>query len=208
MKNLIAFTLFFTVSNLHAVDWHKDIIPILQNKCFKCHSEEAKKEKGKMTFDNEEKLASRIGTNPDDHAIIPGDPTKSSLVRLVSLDSEDPDVMPPDGQKMFTPDEIALLTQWVKDGAHVKESETVASTDMKESSDTPKPITTGLPDYNGMLSWTNFQGKTIQAQFIKYEPPFVVIRTADGTDHHYPLEQLNADSQKQAKDASQFAIPQ
>jgi hypothetical protein len=190
------------------VDWHKDIIPVLQAKCFKCHSDEAKKVKGDLAFDNEERLRSRIGTNPDDHAIIPGDPTKSSIVRLVSLDSEDPDVMPPDGQKMFTSAEIEMLTKWVQEGAHLKEGETVAASGEAMKPEEPKPAGNGLPDYNGVLDWTNFQGKTIKAQFIKLEPPFVVIRTLDGTDHHYPLDQLTPESQQLAKDASQFALPQ
>src|ERR1700712_5118937 len=72
-------TTFFAVMvgalpRLQAIDFQKDIAPILKKNCYECHSEEKKKEKSGEVFDNLKRFAHDIGVNL---LIEPGSPSSS-----------------------------------------------------------------------------------------------------------------------------------
>src|SRR4051812_38061510 len=50
-------------SRIMAVDFDKDIAPILKQNCYECHSEARKKEKAGFVFDNKVRLKKDIGPN-------------------------------------------------------------------------------------------------------------------------------------------------
>jgi mono/diheme cytochrome c family protein len=106
---LTALSLCSIISALAAdkVDFKKDIQPILEKSCIKCHGPE--KQKGKLRLDL--KAEALKGTN-----IVPGDPEKSELVRRIGLPAGDDDIMPNEGDPL-TKEQIELLTNWVKQGA-------------------------------------------------------------------------------------------
>src|SRR5687767_2322983 len=82
--------------------------PILQARCYGCHSAEAGKVKGGLRVDSREALLKGGHEGP---ALVPGRPKESLLVRAIGY--ADPDVeMPPD--EKLPAGEIAILTQWVK----------------------------------------------------------------------------------------------
>lgn len=87
------------------------ILPILEKRCFECHSEAEGQGDGGLVLD------SRTGWEKGgDHgpAVVVGEPRKSPLVR--SIHSTDPGTrMPPD--EPLSPLEIALLQTWVLLGA-------------------------------------------------------------------------------------------
>src|SRR3954467_4909782 len=75
-----------------AVDFSKQVLPILSQKCFHCHGQDEHSRKAKLRLDvREEALKERKdGT----FAIKPGDISRSELVKRIT--STDPDeVMPP-----------------------------------------------------------------------------------------------------------------
>ncbi|HXX93132.1 MAG TPA: DUF1549 domain-containing protein, partial [Planctomycetota bacterium] len=85
--------------------------PLLQARCFKCHSAESPKPKGGLRLDS--RAAALKGGN-EGPAVVPGDPAKSLLV--AHIQSRDPDVrMPP--KEPLPPGEIEILLAWVKSGA-------------------------------------------------------------------------------------------
>ncbi len=88
------------------------IHPILVDKCFKCHSEEAGKSKGGLTLDTRDAAIKGGKTGP---GIEPGKPEASLLIKAV-LYTDDDLQMPPKGEKL-SDREIADLTTWVKMGA-------------------------------------------------------------------------------------------
>ena len=97
-----------------AVDFSKQIRPILSENCFFCHGpDEAKREAG-LRLDDETAAKS---DNDGVIAVVPGDPDKSALIqRIVSKDADE--VMPPPKQhKIITPEQVALLKQWIQEGA-------------------------------------------------------------------------------------------
>ncbi len=94
------------------IDYVRDVKPIFERSCLKCHGPE--KRKGKLRLDKK-KYAMHGGEAGDD--IVPGDPDKSLVVKMVSLPSDDEDVMPEKG-KLLSVSEIEVLRRWIKEGAH------------------------------------------------------------------------------------------
>src|SRR5215204_1263600 len=72
------------------------IRPIFASACYKCHSVEEKKAKGKLVLDSREGWQKGGENGPP---IVAGDPSKSLLIKAVSY--TDPDLqMPPEGAKL------------------------------------------------------------------------------------------------------------
>ncbi len=97
-----------------AVDFTRDIRPVLSDACFKCHGPDEAKRKAKLRLDTRQgALELRDGKA----AVVPGSLEMSELVRRIS--STDPDErMPPSGEvRRLSSDEIARLRRWVADGA-------------------------------------------------------------------------------------------
>lgn len=96
------------------VTFTKDVRPLFERSCLKCHGEE--KQKGKLRLDSRE--AALNGANGE-KVIIPGESAKSELVKAVAHTTEDEDLwMPPEGKaKPLTPEEIGLVRAWIDQGA-------------------------------------------------------------------------------------------
>ncbi|MEM7698165.1 MAG: c-type cytochrome domain-containing protein, partial [Verrucomicrobiota bacterium] len=94
-----------------AINFTRDIQPILEFHCVACHDEN--KTKGGLRFDRAE-LFFQGGDGGD--ALIKGKPEESLLLELVSLPHDDFDVMPPEGRKL-NDTEIAKLSAWIEQGA-------------------------------------------------------------------------------------------
>src|SRR5687767_1847715 len=90
----------------------KDIKPILEKACFKCHGEE--KQKAKLRVDSVEAI--KKGSE-NGEIIVVGDSAKSSLVHTVAGLVEDM-MMPPEGKAdPLTKEEIGVLRAWIDQGA-------------------------------------------------------------------------------------------
>jgi hypothetical protein len=191
MKFLHALWLAFCCSAVAAgaADFKKDIRPILKAKCYECHSEEKKKEKSGYVFDNLERLANDIGPKGQ---IVPGDPERSNLLDLVSR--TDKNRMPPGGKEGLTAKEIKLLREWIQAGAVLDESKPKSASGLapRAPEGPPPPI----------QDWTNTDGKTIKARYVRMSGDAVVIKTADGKSYKVPLAKLSAASQELAKVAA------
>jgi hypothetical protein len=93
------------------VEFNRDIRPILSDKCYACHGPGT--QLGGLRFDREEvaKQALRNGHV----AIVPGNAASSELLRRVT--AEDPKVRMPQRGEPLAGREIALLRQWIEQGA-------------------------------------------------------------------------------------------
>lgn len=93
------------------VDFHREIKPILEARCYSCH--QGSKVKGGLHLDN--RSAALAGGENDGPAVTPHQPAKSSLLRrIISTDPEE--VMPAKGD-LLPAREIALLRRWIEEGA-------------------------------------------------------------------------------------------
>jgi cytochrome c len=87
--------------------------PILQANCGKCHMD--MNHKGGLAMGTK---ASMMKGGRDGVVVVPGDPAKSTLVKLIRHQGppDDPKPMPPKGPRMSDAD-IAVIEQWIKAGA-------------------------------------------------------------------------------------------
>ncbi|MBL9135290.1 MAG: hypothetical protein JNK85_05455 [Verrucomicrobiales bacterium] len=95
-----------------AVDFAKEVAPILQKHCVECHG--AEKQKGKLRLDTQADLMKGGKGGPSVKA---GDAAASELHRRVALPKEDDDHMPPEGLPLSA-EEIAILKNWINEGAN------------------------------------------------------------------------------------------
>ena len=101
---------FSTTAAETPVDFSREILPILSNKCFICHGPDSRKE-DLLRLDSFEGATSDLGGY---RAVDPGDLAKSEIIARIH-DADDP--MPPeDAEKQLTAAERALLKRWVLQG--------------------------------------------------------------------------------------------
>jgi len=87
-----------------APDFQKDVLPIFEEKCLRCHG--AKRRGGKLDMRTLEAMLTGGDTGP---AIKPGNAKKSLLIELIHYKE-----MPPKKEKNFvTPAELELLRRWI-----------------------------------------------------------------------------------------------
>ena len=98
------------------VDFNRDIRPILSDKCFFCHGPDPHERKADLRLDTAEGAFADLDGYS---AIVAGDPEESELYLRI-VDKADP--MPPKkSHKKLNADEIALIKQWIKEGAPYSE---------------------------------------------------------------------------------------
>jgi mono/diheme cytochrome c family protein len=97
-----------TLPALAAVEFNRDVRPILSDKCFQCHGPDAKAKNIPLRLDVEAEAKAR--------AIVPGDPAGSELIRRVT--AEKARRMPPayTGHTLSVP-EVETLRTWIAEGA-------------------------------------------------------------------------------------------
>ena len=95
------------------IDFTRDVRPIFENSCFRCHSGE--RPKGHFRLDDRSSVLKGGDDNQDD--IIPGNSAQSKLVAYIAQlvpDSE----MPPNGKgEPLSRDQISILRAWIDQGA-------------------------------------------------------------------------------------------
>ncbi|HND54538.1 MAG TPA: DUF1549 domain-containing protein, partial [Pirellulaceae bacterium] len=98
-----------------AVDFLREVQPILAEHCTQCHGVDATDRKSGLRLDQRDGAVK--GGDSGSPAIKPGMPEASELVKRIT--STDPDlVMPPPSQKKpLSAKQIETLRQWIKDGA-------------------------------------------------------------------------------------------
>ena len=97
-----------------AIDFDRQVRPILSDNCYKCHGPDAKARKADLRLDSKD---SAFRTKNGKTVIAPGKSGYSELVRrITSLDPEE--VMPPPkSNRKLTGNQIATLRTWVDQGA-------------------------------------------------------------------------------------------
>src|SRR5438045_8153000 len=91
-----------------AVEFNRDIRPILSNNCFVCHGPDNNLRKAKLRLDDEK----------DSHAkvIMVGQPLTSELFRRLITDDPAEKMPPAKAKKHLTKQEIQLIHDWIEQG--------------------------------------------------------------------------------------------
>lgn len=105
------------------VDFAKQIYPILEAKCLKCHQKEREengriiKPKHGLRLDNAEGIMKGGKEYPNEN-VVAGKPDASWLLKTLSLPTDDDLAMPPEGKADSVTDaEKALIKAWIEQGA-------------------------------------------------------------------------------------------
>jgi uncharacterized membrane protein len=86
---------------------------LFEAKCLSCHGPE--KQKGQFRIDQRESLLK--GGESGVAAVVPGDPGKSGLFRMILLPVTHEEVMPPAGKQRLTDADILAVFRWIQAGA-------------------------------------------------------------------------------------------
>jgi hypothetical protein len=175
----------FVAAQATAVDFAKQVFPILNSKCAKCHSEKKGETKGVFAIDRMDDMKKQVKA---------GSPDASSLVNSITLPDDDEDVMPPKGKgTRVSPAEVKLIKQWIMEGASFEAG------GAKPAAAPAAPTAAA----GGPMTWTNTSGGSLQGEFQRMEGDAVVIKKAsDGVFYKVPLASLSPESQAQAKKAA------
>ncbi len=103
-----------------AVDFAKEVEPILVKRCSECHG--ADQQKAKLRLDS--RAAAQAPAKSGKVALVPGKAAESEL--LTRVISSDPDeVMPPKGERLSSA-EVDILKRWIEEGAVWPETDPLA----------------------------------------------------------------------------------
>ncbi len=98
-----------------AVNYDRDIRPILSDKCYKCHGPDEKQREAGLRLDQREVAIKALESG--DTAIVPGDVDKSELVHRIFSSDDDVRMPPPKSNTTLTDAQKQHLKQWIADGA-------------------------------------------------------------------------------------------
>jgi hypothetical protein len=95
------------------VSYKEDLLPLLQARCYECHSGE--KPKDGVGFDHMDEL---IKTEGKRATVMKGDPSKSTMFStIMKADDSKKRMPPPKKGKRLTPEESGIIMAWIKEGA-------------------------------------------------------------------------------------------
>jgi len=181
-----------------ALDYEKDIMPILVEKCSDCHSSKAEKVKAGLRFDNPEHFQKRFAKND---VVIPGDFDASYLFVTLFRPPEDKEAMPPKGKgERLTVEEIVLVLEWIAEGAPINGTRG----DRGPKPESYEALFADLGTRPGPMvgeakavaeDWTNAEGVTITATLIRVEDGEALLRLKDGRVTRYPVAKFSEESQ-------------
>ncbi|MFO1095362.1 MAG: DUF1549 domain-containing protein, partial [Planctomycetaceae bacterium] len=96
-----------------AVNFTRDVRPILANNCFACHGPDAAHREGDLRLD----LADDAGDVHGGAAVIKaGQPDESELIARILSDDPEKQMPPADSGKALKPEQIEILRSWVEQG--------------------------------------------------------------------------------------------
>ena len=104
--------LIFSISTRRKpIDFTTQVKPILNKNCITCHGGVRQKGGFSLLFRDEALATLKSGK----HAIIPGEPDHSEMIRRISL--RDPEDRMPYKHDPLNNEDIQILTRWIKEGA-------------------------------------------------------------------------------------------
>jgi cytochrome c5 len=169
--------IFVAMPPAKGADFKKDVLPIFESSCGKCHMQGTSK--GDLSLDAD-KISLTISSSG---AIKPKDAEGSELFKRITMPEGTEHQMPPKGGRLGKSD-VRAIKEWIEAGALLEAA---------SKPEAPKPPQPVLGD------WTNVQGKTITATLIKVEGDKAHLQMANGTTYPYPIGQLSAESQAKVK---------
>ena len=96
-----------------ALDFNRDIRPILAENCFYCHGQDANKRQAELRLDVRD-AAIEAG------AIVPKDPASSELIARINAKDSHELMPPPKSNRRLSAEQKKRLERWIEEGANVR----------------------------------------------------------------------------------------
>ncbi|MEM8897715.1 MAG: c-type cytochrome domain-containing protein [Bacteroidota bacterium] len=100
----------------HAYVYTDIVQPILQTKCYRCHS--TTKQKGKLRLDEIEWMLK--GGKSGIPSLVVGDPEGSEMIHRILLPLVEEEHMPPKGKPQVSSEELTILRWWIAHGGDIE----------------------------------------------------------------------------------------
>ena len=100
------------------VDYNWDVRPILSDNCFRCHGPDEKSRQARLRLDTPDGAYAALARG--EHAIVPGSPDQSEMIRRVSATTAAVRMPPASTNKTLTTEQIETLRAWIAQGATYK----------------------------------------------------------------------------------------
>jgi hypothetical protein len=102
-----------------AVQFNRDVRPIMANTCFKCHGPDPKANKADLRLDlpDNARMARRDKAGRTSTPIVPGNPGASEVWRRVSSADPTQAMPPPDSLHLLSDRDKAVIKRWIEQGA-------------------------------------------------------------------------------------------
>lgn len=97
------------------VDYNEQVRPILSRNCFPCHGQDDGHRSAGLRLDIRAEATKPLEDGAT--AIVPSDPDASELVFRITETDESVHMPPKKTGNLLQPDEVALLTRWIQEGA-------------------------------------------------------------------------------------------
>lgn len=97
-----------------AVDFNRDVRPILSDHCFECHGPDAEQRQAELRLDSKDGLFSKSGEHQN---VVAGASAKSELFRRITTADPDEQMPPADSGRKLTAAQISMIKQWIESGA-------------------------------------------------------------------------------------------
>ena len=97
-----------------AMEFNRDIRPILSDRCYQCHGPDAARRKANLRLDQE---SSSKSVRDGRRAIVPGDLDASELYRRITAEDDSERMPPVKSGKTFSAAEIERIGRWITEGA-------------------------------------------------------------------------------------------
>ncbi|NNE92240.1 MAG: hypothetical protein HKN23_11380 [Verrucomicrobiales bacterium] len=196
---LVLFSGFALALPVSAIDYKTDVLPIMKEHCWKCHSNE-EDVKGNLALDDLEEMRDyQVGKF---NIIRPGNPEESSFLEKMKLPPGDTDFMPRKGEPL-PKKKIEIIEKWIAEGAII-DSKNLAEKEaefLKEKGETVDAAMVKKPDET-FYKWTDSLGRELEARFMgltENKPTAVKLLLRNGKNFNYPLSMLSEESRAQAK---------
>jgi hypothetical protein len=180
--SLASIAAIFGLASASAADFKKDVLPIFESSCAKCHM--GGNSKGGLALDPDQ-IGNTIGPGG---SIVPSKADASDLLRRISMEDGGEDVMPPKSKGLASRD-LRTIKEWIDAGAPLEGEGMVA--EKAAAPKAPQPL---------QGEWTNVQGKTITATLLRVEGDKALLQMPNGQTYPYPIAQLSPESQAKVKE--------
>lgn len=97
-----------------AIDFGRDVRPILSDRCFHCHGPDAENQDSDFRLDSHDNMTADLGGYA---GVVPGDLDSSELVARIRSTDESDMMPPPDSNRSLSDAERSILEAWIEQGA-------------------------------------------------------------------------------------------